>query len=258
MTVHQQQIYRYVDHDNSDAATKNVNGGANLKIGPVPKRGIVNFALLYKSSGAQAVDVRIFSRDPAAATDTPTNGGRYDLTRDYSGGKLTIPSAATGEIEGSIVRPYDLGRGDDEHVASVLNYTASGQPTAGDTITICGQTFTFVAAAASPARDHDVVIGSDYDETYGNLVTAFNAFGLEVVASYSTPTLSFTSPTAWSYATHRQFVAVALDISDITAGLAEATHTTGTGEAHFLYLKCDDPSGANLVGGELSIEDRTE
>ncbi len=246
--------YHYVD-----AATgnfyKDVDGGVNLAIGPVPRRGILKVVGLFKAagSGAQAVDVRAFSRDPAESD--VNNGGRFDLTRDLSGGKLTIPASASGEIEGSPDMAYELA--DDEFVASVLRYTVSGQPTDGDTFQFLGHTFTF---KSSPVASRDVQIGADFDTTYASLVAKMLLMGFEETPAYAAGSnlLSFTSPTTWTYDTMVQWLAGAVDISGITSGIAahSSGHITGKGSARFIYLKCDDPSATNNVGGTVTIEDR--
>ena len=262
MALHEIRDFRY--HTGTGATFSiDVNGGLNLAIGPVPERGLIHGIYLWKTSGGQTVDCRLFSRDPAESD--ANDGARFDLTRDVSGGLIQVPVGATGEIELSsgnvggaanfsgLPIPYDLM--DDEFEASVLKYTASGQPTAGDTITLNGQIFTFVATAV---QKRDVAIGVDFDTTYASLVTAYQTYGFEETLAYDAGTnvLSLTSPTTWSYDTHVQFIAVALDITDISQGLTVATHVTGKGRARFLYVKCDDPSGANLVGATLTIEDR--
>src|SRR3990167_2288065 len=124
--------YFYLSN-NVPTFSKDVNGGVNLAVGlygePVPEQGILNVVNLFKTSGAQAVDVRVFSRNPAESD--VINGGRFDLTRNLAGGKLTIGAGATAEISGVPNMPYDLQ--DDQFEISVLRYTITGQPTAGDT-----------------------------------------------------------------------------------------------------------------------------
>lgn len=86
--------------------------------------------------------------------------------------------------------------------------TATGQPSATETITVGEQVYTFVAALTVPAVANEVLIGVDAATTLANLAAAINA-GSGAGTTYGTGTIANADATATSDATHVVLTATA-------------------------------------------------
>lgn len=86
--------------------------------------------------------------------------------------------------------------------------TATGQPSAGGTVTVGTQTYTWVSALTAPAVVDEVKIGADAETSLANLAAAINA-GSGAGTKYGTGTTANEDATATSDATHVNLSATA-------------------------------------------------
>jgi flagellar hook protein FlgE len=118
-----------------------------------------------------------------------------------------------------------------------LTATTGDLPTAGQTVSIGGVTYTFVATAAGLTAPDDVLIGADVPTSLANLSDAINATPADSGVTYAAGT------TANPLATATGTTATTLTLSALTSGSAGnsiVTSTTWTGSAF---------GGSNLASG---------
>ena len=167
------------------------------------------------------------SAGDAVPTSTSWSGGTFEVS-DLAGGTANTQAMAT------------------------LTVPALGLPTAGETATIGGTTYTFASSITAESPADTVLIGADVTSTLANLAGAINAAttnGQAAGTTYSTDTVANTSVTATgSTATTMTLQAAANGVSGNALG-ASTTWTGGMVTAGEMTGGLD----ANLATGALTV-----
>jgi flagellar hook protein FlgE len=135
--------------------------------------------------------------------------------------------------------------------AGTLTVPATTEPTAGQTLTIGGVTYTFVATAAGLTAPGDVVIGASVPTTLQNLAAAINATPAGAGVAYATGT------TANPLVTALGTTATTLTVDATQSGSAEnsiVTSTNWTGAA-FGSSNLTDGADAGTFSDSMVVYD---
>lgn len=137
----------------------------------------------------------------------------------------------------STIETVDLDLAGDGTLATGV-LTATGNFTANDTVTIGGQTYTFVAA---PASAYDVDLGGDLATSLSNLASAVNADG--TAGAYGAGTVANPDVTATSTAT--------------TVTVTAVQDNAGTTGNSIVFTEGTDAGGVFSVSGSGTLEGAT-
>jgi flagellar hook protein FlgE len=110
-------------------------------------------------------------------------------------------------------------------------------PTAGETVTIGGTTYTFAASITGASASNTVLIGPDVQSTLANLAAAINATPADAGTAYSSGTITNASVTATGS------TATALNLQAIQSGSVGNSVATSTNWAAGSF------GGGDLMGG---------
>jgi len=196
--------------------------------------------------------INIYCKNPATAT------------AEHLVDTITL-AGGTASTSLDDLRHYKLS--DTEHsspTTPTVVYTASGQPTAGETFTLNnGIVLTF---RTTVVNSNDVLIGSAFDDTYTNLQDKINALRTNVRAAYNTGanTLTLTPGDVEYPAGAGTYIASGWDDTSLVAwtggfshtatNLTVATVTAGVGSQHTLYVEFETPGVAMNLKAELEAE----
>ena len=130
--------------------------------------------------------------------------------------------ATTTNWTGGSFGATDLTGGVDPVTATGAYTVPVSLPTAGQTVTVGGTTYTFVQTTADLTAPDDVVIGTDVATTLANLAAAINGTPAGAGVSYATGTTANTSVTATGS------TATGLTLQAIQSGSGGNSTTTST------------------------------
>ena len=156
------------------------------------------------------------------AASTGTAGNSLDVSTSWTGGLFAA---------------NDLAGGIDATTATGTLSVAIPLPTAGETVTAGGTTYTFAASITGASPADTVLIGADVPSTLANLAAAINATAADSGTTFSSSTVANNSVTATG-STGTTVTLQAIDSG--TGGNSIATSTDWAGGAF---------AGADLTGG---------
>lgn len=233
------QIERSITGSTSQVVTET----GLIKSGEGVLRGLLTTAT---SSGTIALYDGLETSVGATSTLTWANGGSSLVPALHGKNILTQTGIAAGSHAASVLTVSGAVNFLDAVKASGYITASVGQPTAGDTIVLGDETYTFIAAGTNGSR-FDVPLGSTYAITTANLFTAMSGNPLVDVVHTSTYVITVTAKTAGTagniVATEDATNLAWDDGSTLTGGL-EAETITIQGKT---YTWRDVPKEANDV-----------
>ncbi len=168
-------------------------------------------------------------------TSTNYNGSQVFTTNPLN--IFLSDSGTSSQIQATVGALSTTGLGLAGTATAILGST--GNATAADTVTVGGQTYTFVAAGSVNAAVNNVAIGANASATLSNLAAAIDG-GSGSGTAYATGTGANGSATA-IYNAADNSIELTSTVSGVAGNLVAST-TTGTGKIAF-------STGATFAGG---------
>lgn len=222
------------------ASAQDLTSAGDVLIGPDVSSTLANLAGAINASTAngQGAGVTYGTNTVANASVSATGSTATTLSlqaaNSGSGGNA-LPVSTTW-AEGSF-GAADLTGGADAIAATGTMNVAIPLPTAGQTVSVGGSTYTFASAINAQSPANTVLIGSDVQATLTNLADAINATPAKAGTTFSSTTVANASATA-AVSTASTLTLTAIQSG--TAGNSIANSTDWTGGAF---------GGAQLAGG---------
>ena len=184
-------IYTFAAAINAQSAIDTVLIGAD-----VPST-LANLAAAINADPSQAGTTfasGTLANTSAAATGSTATGVTLQALSIGAAGNNSVVTST--DWTGGSFGTADLAGGVNAQTATGAYTVPVALPTAGQTVTAGGTTYTFVATAAAMTAPGDVLIGPDVTTTLANLASAINATPAGAGVTYATGTTANTSVTA--------------------------------------------------------------
>jgi flagellar hook protein FlgE len=222
--------YTFVDSITAQSAPDDV------LIGGSAQSALANLAAAISGGAGEGTNYATGTGQNASVTVAGSTATTVTLqaSSDGTGGNSTGVST---NWAGALFAGTDLAGGVDGQLATGALTVPPPLPTAGETVTIGGTTYTFAASITGASASNTVLIGPDVQSTLANLAAAINATPADAGTAYSSGTITNASVTATGS------TATALNLQAIQSGSVGNSVATSTNWAAGSF------GGGDLMGG---------
>ncbi len=170
----------------------------DVLIGASAQSALANLAAALSGGAGAGTDYSTATQQNSSVTVTGSTDNTITLQASSDGSQGNSTAVSTN-WSGAVFAGNDLTGGVDGQLATGSLSVVQPQPTAGQTVTIGGTTYTFATSIAADSAADSVLIGADAPSTLANLAGAINASstgGQAAGTTYSVGTVANTSVTA--------------------------------------------------------------